>query len=125
MARAPLADRLRHVLEAVTRIELRTTGMSFEDYQADWVTRDVVERNLERISEASRHIPQDVKARHPKIAWRSIADLGNVLRHAYDQIVDERIWILSERIAPSQGCSGGAAARGRRGRPRSRLIPLD
>jgi hypothetical protein len=35
MAHAPVADRLRHVLEAVTRIELRTTSMSFEDYQAD------------------------------------------------------------------------------------------
>jgi uncharacterized protein with HEPN domain len=101
MASAPLADRLRHLLEAATRIELRTTGMSFEDYQEDWVTRDVVERKFERISEASRHIPQDLKARHPTIGWRLIADLGNVLRHAYDQIVDERIWqIVRDNLAP-------------------------
>jgi uncharacterized protein with HEPN domain len=65
------------------------------------VTRDVVERNLERISEASRHIPEDLKARHPSIGWRLIADLGNVLRHAYDQIEDERIWqIVSQDLAP-------------------------
>jgi uncharacterized protein with HEPN domain len=56
------------------------------------VTRDVVERNLERISEASRHIPAGLKARHPSVGWRLVADLGNVLRHAYDQVSDERIW---------------------------------
>jgi uncharacterized protein with HEPN domain len=92
MAPAPLADRLRHVLEAVARIEAQTAGKSWEAYLADWVTRDVVERNLERISEASRHIPTDLKARHPSVGWRLVADLGNVLRHAYDQVIDERIW---------------------------------
>jgi uncharacterized protein with HEPN domain len=92
MAAAPLADRLRHILEAVARIEAQTAGKSWETYLADWVTRDVVERNLERISEASRHIPADLKARHPKVGWRLVADLGNVLRHAYDQVIDERIW---------------------------------
>ena len=92
MAAAPLADRLRHILEAVARIEAQTAGKSWEAYLADWVTRDVVERNLERISEASRHLPTDLKARHPNVGWRLVADLGNVLRHAYDQVIDERIW---------------------------------
>jgi uncharacterized protein with HEPN domain len=101
MARAPLAGRLRHILEAVARIEAQTAGKSWDAYLADWVTRDVVERNLERISEASRHIPENLKARHPSIGWRLVADLGNVLRHAYDQVVDERIWqIVSQDLAP-------------------------
>jgi uncharacterized protein with HEPN domain len=80
------------MLEAVARIETLTTGKSLDDYRADWVTRDAVERNLERISEASRHIPTDLKARHPTVSWRLVADLGNVLRHAYDQVIDQRIW---------------------------------
>lgn len=92
MARAPLTDRLRHILEAAVRIEAQTAGKSWDAYVANGATRDVVERNLERISEASRHIPDDLKARHPRIGWRLVADLGNVLRHAYDQAVDERIW---------------------------------
>jgi uncharacterized protein with HEPN domain len=76
MGRAPLADRLRHMLEAVTRIEIQTAGKSSDDYRADWVTRDVVERNLERLSEASRHVPDDLKARHSNVAWRLVADLA-------------------------------------------------
>ena len=101
MARAALADRLDHIVEAVAQIEAQTAGKSFDDYRADWVTRDVVERNLERLSEASRHIPDDLKTHYAGIRWRLIADLGNVLRHAYDQIVDERIWdIVTNDLGP-------------------------
>ena len=61
MPPAPVADRLRHILDAIARIETLTVGKSFEDYAADWVTRDAVERNLERVSEASRHVPPTSK----------------------------------------------------------------
>jgi uncharacterized protein with HEPN domain len=64
MPRAPVADRLRHMLDAIARIETLTVGKSFEDSAADWVTRDAVERNLERLSEAWRHVPSDLKAAH-------------------------------------------------------------
>ena len=40
MARAPVAARLRHMLEAIARIETLTAGKTFEDYGADRVTRD-------------------------------------------------------------------------------------
>jgi uncharacterized protein with HEPN domain len=43
MTRAPLADRLRHMLEAVARIETLTIGKTPEDHAADWVMRDAVE----------------------------------------------------------------------------------
>jgi uncharacterized protein with HEPN domain len=101
MARATRLDRLEHILEAVTRIETLAAGKSFEEYTADWVIRDAVERNLERLCEASRHIPDDLKARHPGIRWRLVADLGNVLRHAYDQILDRRIWdVVTNDLMP-------------------------
>jgi len=100
MARATLVDRLEHVLEAVARIETLTVGKSFDDYTADWVMRDAVERNLERLCEASRHIPDDLRTRHAGIRWRLVADLGNVLRHAYDQVLDEHIWDIASNHLP-------------------------
>ena len=81
MSRAPIADRLRHIQDAIDRIETLTTGKDFSAYAAHWVIRDAVERNLERVSEASRHIPASLKAKSGGIHWRSIAALGNVLRH--------------------------------------------
>jgi uncharacterized protein with HEPN domain len=101
MARAPAADRLRHMLDAITRIETLTAGKTFEDYAADRVRRDAIERNLERVSEASRHIPADLKAPHKSIPWRAVAGLGNVLRHDYPRVKDPHVWrIVSHDLAP-------------------------
>jgi uncharacterized protein with HEPN domain len=101
MPRAPVADRLRHMLDAIARIETLTVGKSIEDYAADWLTRDAVERNLEGVSEASRHVPSDLKAQHKNVRWRAVAGLGNVLRHDYPQVKDPRVWrIVSHDLAP-------------------------
>lgn len=45
------------------------------------MTRSAVERGIEIISEASRHLPKKMKARHPRVRWANIAGIGNVLRH--------------------------------------------
>ncbi len=78
MARATPVVRLEHILEALARIGTLTAGKSFDDYTADWMMRDALERNLERLCEASRHNPDDVR-----------------MRHAYDKVLDERIWGIS------------------------------
>jgi uncharacterized protein with HEPN domain len=101
MPRAPVADRLRHISDAIARIETLTLGKSFEDYAADWVIRDAVERNLERVSEASRHVRSGLKAKHRSVPWRALAGLGNVLRHDYARVKDARVWrIVSHDLAP-------------------------
>jgi uncharacterized protein with HEPN domain len=45
-----------------------------------------IERSLEVISEAVRHVPDDVLAERPEIAWADIRSIGNVLRHEYWRI---------------------------------------
>ena len=49
-------------------------------------------RALEIISEASRHVPAEAKARLTNIPWRNIAAIGNKLRQEYD-ITDEDLGI--------------------------------
>jgi uncharacterized protein with HEPN domain len=119
MARAPLSERLQHILDAVARIEALTAGRTFEDYMADWVVRDAVERNLERASEASRHIPAEIKARHGHIAWRSVAGLGNILRHDYPQVKDPRVWrIVTTDLPPLKAAIEAMMREGESGAPK-------
>ena len=64
---------------------------------ADAVTRAAFERFLEILSEASRSVPDEWKAEFgPKIPWRSIADLGNALRHAYHRTDTRLLWSVYE-----------------------------
>jgi uncharacterized protein with HEPN domain len=60
-----------------------------------------VERGLEIISEASRHIPPDMKALAPSIPWRQIAAIGNLLRHEYQRTDITATWnIVAEHLPP-------------------------
>jgi uncharacterized protein with HEPN domain len=56
------------------------------------LVRQAVERNLEIVSEASRHLPDEVNARQAEVPWRAVAAIRNVLRHTYDEVIDERVW---------------------------------
>jgi uncharacterized protein with HEPN domain len=53
---------VRHILEAIDNIEADTAGYDFEKFRADRRTRQLVERNLEILSEASRRLPEELKA---------------------------------------------------------------
>ena len=87
--------------EAIAAIQRLCQGRSFEDYASDEDLVAAVERYVERRSEASRHTPEDWKARFAEIDWRGLADVGNVLRHVYDQVVDEEIWeAVTTDLAP-------------------------
>lgn len=101
MTRATVADRARHILDAIAKIESFTAGRTFDDCLADDMRRHAIERCLEIGSEASRHIPREVKARHTEIARRGVADFGNVLRHDYPNVQDRRVWeIVTHDLGP-------------------------
>jgi uncharacterized protein with HEPN domain len=75
-----LADRLEHILSAICDVQTLLSNLSVEDFAKDKYRRVAVGRFFEIISEASRHIPDDVKAQQTEINWRRMADLGNRLR---------------------------------------------
>ena len=66
--------------------------MDFERFVADRRVRQLVERNLEMISEASRRIPDRLKATEPDVPWQEIAGIGNVLRHDYGAVRPDILW---------------------------------
>jgi uncharacterized protein with HEPN domain len=55
-------------------------GVTLRAFEPDRRKRWLVERGIEIISEASRHLPDELKARHPEIPWPKVAGIGNVLR---------------------------------------------
>ena len=88
------------VLQAIANIEADTAGLDFAQFAADRRTRQLVERNLEIISEASRRLPDSAKAAEPDVPWREIAGIGNVLRHDYGVVKPDILWgVRTYRLA--------------------------
>jgi uncharacterized protein with HEPN domain len=92
MAKPTPEERLSHILAAIHEIEKNTAGLTLADFKSNRFRQLGVERCIEIISEASRHIPDDLKEHHPQIPWRRIADMGNRIRHAYHAVDSEIIW---------------------------------
>jgi len=96
-ARVALID----VRDAIGRVQRYTRGKSRVEFEKDELVRDAVERCIEIISEASRRIPDSLKARHPEIPWRKVAAVGNVFRHEYDTVYPPLVWeIVIEHLPP-------------------------
>lgn len=83
---------LHHILEAIANIETDTAGYDFERFRLDRRARQLVERNLEILSEASRRLPNNLKEQEAHIPWRAIAGIGNVLRHEYHHTYPTVLW---------------------------------
>ena len=96
-----LSDRVCHILDAIDAIDRALIGKSREDYAGDLILRLAVERLLEIVCEASRHIPRDAKAREPAIAWDKMIDFGNRLRHAYHRVDADIVWtVVTDDLPP-------------------------
>jgi uncharacterized protein with HEPN domain len=99
----PFADpraRLEHILEAIREIEGFTAARTLQDYLDQGWLRLATQQGIEIVSEASRRIPADLKAKYPEIPWADIAGIGNILRHGYDSLDHALIWGVVERDLP-------------------------
>ncbi len=67
-------------------------GLGYDAFKDDNLRLYAVTRCLEIISEASRRLPDQLKARHPSIAWRDMAAAGNIYRHEYEDVAARRVW---------------------------------
>lgn len=46
-------------------------------------------------------MPDDLKMRHPSIAWKRMAGAGNVYRHDYEDVAVSFVWVVLEDHLPA------------------------
>lgn len=80
------------IIEACEKIRRYVAGMTYDSFAADELKYDAVIRNLEIIGEAAGKLPKEVTARAPRIPWRLICDMRNVLAHAYFGVSLKIVW---------------------------------
>ena len=84
--------RLNDIRHNIAMAERFTSGMTYAAFEENDLHVYAVTRCLEIISEASRRLPEALKARHPAIPWKNIAGAGNIYRHDYEDVAAQEVW---------------------------------
>jgi uncharacterized protein with HEPN domain len=92
---------LAEISEALDGIAAATAGKTLDDFRSDWLLRRGVERGIEIISEAARHLPDDLLSIAPEIPWKQVRGIGNILRHEYHRTSDPIVWaVVTDNLPP-------------------------
>ena len=94
-------DYLQDILDAVNNIESFVDGMTYEEFIKDRKTLNAVVRSIEIIGEASKNIPETLKANCKELPWKQMAGMRDKLIHAYFGVDIETLWkAVKENIPP-------------------------
>ena len=85
-------DYLRDMHENANRAIKFIEGMDYDTFSKDEKTVYAVIRAVEIIGEATRNIPEEIRAKYPEIPWRDASNMRNKLVHRYFGINIEVIW---------------------------------
>ena len=89
---------LKHIREAIAKIE-KYTKDGRKHFMEDTMIQDSVIRNLEIIGEATKNLPADLRKSYPKVPWRSITGMRNVLIHEYFGVDLDIVWkVVVQRL---------------------------
>ncbi|HPO16499.1 MAG TPA: DUF86 domain-containing protein [Candidatus Hydrogenedentes bacterium] len=86
---------LSDILDAISKIERYTDGLSFSEYEKNDMVVDAVTRNLEVIGEAAKMIPPELKTRYSSIEWRRVSGFRDIAIHAYFNVDSEIMWNIA------------------------------
>jgi uncharacterized protein with HEPN domain len=93
-------DYLRDLLDAIEKVQSFIKGLEFEDFKKDDKAKFAVIRGLEIIGEATKHISEEVRIKHPEVPWKDMAGMRDVLIHDYFGIDEETVWITVKEKIP-------------------------
>jgi uncharacterized protein with HEPN domain len=92
--------RVRHILDAISEIELYINDTEFEDFSRDSMKKHATVKQLEIIGEAANHLSEMRKERYSQVEWREIIGLRNILIHEYFGVDERIIWEIVTNDLP-------------------------
>ena len=91
---------IEHILEAITKIENFSKGISRFDFDRNVMIQDAIIRNIEIIGEATKKISNGFTQRQQEIPWSEMAGMRNKLIHDYMDVDLDVVWKTIEVDLP-------------------------
>jgi uncharacterized protein with HEPN domain len=76
-------DFLHDILNAVADIESFINKLSYEEFVNDKKTVNAVVRSIEVIGEATKNLPEQLKAKYHEVPWKRMTGMRDKLIHGY------------------------------------------
>lgn len=97
----PLIEFLRDIMDWMENTQTFVDGVDRQEFMGDLKTRSAVERAVEIIGEASKHIPEDLRRQFPDVPWQGMAGMRDRVSHAYFGVDYDVLWqTVTEEIPP-------------------------
>ena len=91
---------LRHILEEIDYILAQISNTDFDCFLRDATLKRAFVRSLEIIGEASKKLPEDIKAMQTDIEWRKVTGMRDKLIHDYFGVDYTIVWDVATTKLP-------------------------
>ncbi len=92
---------LRHILDAIHRIETYIEGITYENFIDNNLVQSAVIREIEIIGEATKNLAGEFSDKYPNIPWRKMVGMRDKLIHDYLGVDLDAVWDTIEKDIPA------------------------
>lgn len=91
---------LEDIIESCDDVIAFVEGIDYDGFLQDRKTVKAVTYSVLIIGEAAKHVPPDLRARHPEVKWQQITGMRDVVAHAYASVRAEVLWKVARHEVP-------------------------
>ncbi len=91
---------IRHMLDEIDYILSRISDTDYESFARDETLNRAFVRSVEIIGEASKKLPENIKAMQPDVEWRKVSGMRDRLIHDYFGVDYTIVWDVASNKLP-------------------------